>query len=172
MTPFCFEHVFVADSPATVLAAYFDAGQVREQDRALDIVDRQILEFVDGEHEVVRVSRVVPRRQLPTLLRPFQAKQLFYIERATWPRATTEIAVDIRLLGDRGLIDARYRVDEVAPGAMRRRYSGHVSVNIALVAARVERGIALEFEHSLERAAACTQTWLDRQSQRSVAARA
>lgn len=172
MTPFCFEHSFVAASPAAVLAAYFDAEQVHEQDRALDIVDRQILELLDNEHEVVRVSRVVPRRQLPTLLRSFSNKQLFYIERVTWPRAANELAIDIRLLGDRGQIDARYRVDQMAPGTIRRRYSGHVSVNIALLAARVERGIVAEFEHSLARAAVCTQTWLDRQSQRSVAARA
>lgn len=47
MTPFGFEHVFTAASPDALLAAYFDAGLVVEQDQAVDIVEREVLELVD-----------------------------------------------------------------------------------------------------------------------------
>lgn len=171
MTPFCFEHVFLAAAPADIFAAYFDPDHVREQDRALELVERQILDFSDGD-EVVRTSRIVPRRQLPTLLRPFSPSRLYYTERASWRRGSSELAVDMRLLGDRGRVQARYALLQTAPGSILRRYTGHVSVDIALVPSRVERGIVAEFERSLTLSAACTQGWLDRQSQRSVAARA
>ena len=80
--------------------------------------------------------------------------------------------IDVRLLRDRGRVRGRYELTEVAPGSVLRRYSGTVSVDVALVAARVERGIVAEFERSLARTATCTQIWLDQQTQRSVAARA
>jgi hypothetical protein len=68
-----------------------------------------------------------------------------------------------------------YRLAQVGPNAIRRTYRGDVSVDIALVAARVERGIVSEFEASMPVAAACTQRWLEagaHREPRSVAARA
>jgi len=64
-----------------------------------------------------------------------------------------------------------YRVERVAANKMRRRYEGTVSVDVALVSGRIERGIVAEFERSMPIAASCTQAWLDRDD-RSVAARA
>jgi hypothetical protein len=172
MTSFCFEHVFVAASPADVFEAYFDPIQLIEHDRALEIVERHVIEFVDTGHEILRKSRIVPRRQLPTVLRAFSSGPLHYFENVVGRRASHELEIELRLLGDRGRVTGRYELAQLAPGSVRRRYSGTVSVDVALVAARVERGIVAEFERSLARTAACTQNWLDQQTQRSVAARA
>ena len=172
MTPFCFEHVFLATDPAEVFAAYFDPLALIEHDRALEISERQILELVDSGVEICRRSRVVPRRQLPALLRPFSSEPLQYIETAVGRRASHDIEIGLQLMGDRGRVRARYELAQLAPGSVLRRYSGTVSVDVALVAARVERGIVAEFERSLARTAACTQSWLTQQTQRSVAARA
>jgi hypothetical protein len=174
VTPFCFEHVFAAPSPAAVLAAYFDANHLVEQDRAIDVAERQVLELVDDGTTVRRVSRVVPRRQLPSFMRPFSSGPLHYVEVATWTRATNEIAIEIRpsLMGGRASIRATYVLEAVAPNTIRRRYQGHVSVDVALVSTRVERGIIAEFERSMPLAATCTQAWLDRHSATSVTARA
>ena len=68
--------------------------------------------------------------------------------------------------------DGRVLIAERPPGSVHRRYFGHVSVDVAVIAARVERGIVAEFERSLSRAAACTQNWLESKTHRSVAARA
>jgi hypothetical protein len=174
VTPFCFEHVFVAPSPAAVLAAYFDASHQLEQDQAIDIAERQIIELVDDGDTIRRTSRVVPRRQLPTFLRSFSSGPLHYLEVATWHRATNEISIEIRpsLMGGRAQIRATYQLEAVAPNTIRRRYAGHVSVDVALVRTRVERGIVAEFERSMPLAALCTQAWLDRQPPLSVSARA
>jgi hypothetical protein len=59
-------------------------------------------------------------------------------------------------------ITATYRLDPVGARAIRRRYAGAVSVNIALIGGRLERGTVEELGRSLPRAAACTQAWLDR----------
>lgn len=164
MTPFCFEHVFAAPSPAAVFAAYFDKDQQAEQDRAIDIAEREVLELTDRGDELYRVTRIVPRRQLPGFLRPFVSGPLHYLETQRWRRSEDRIDIEIRpsLTSGRTRIEASYELKQVRPGSVLRRYAGTVSVNISLVSARVERGIVGEFERSMPVAAACTQAWLDR----------
>jgi hypothetical protein len=172
MTPFCFEHTFLATRAADVFAAYFDPMWQVEHDRALEISERQIIELHDAGNEISRRCRVVPRRQLPAVLRAFSSGPLHYFEHVVGRRATNAIDIEVRLFGDRGRVTGRYELTQLAPGSVLRRYSGAVSVDVALVGARVERGIVAEFERSLARTSACTQKWLDQQTHRSVAARA
>jgi len=172
MTPFCFEHRFSAASPSDVFEAYFDPHHQIEQDRALEIAERQVIEFVDGGDTISRRCRTTPRRQLPLLLRPFSSGPLHYIEHVVGRRAAHAIEIDLRLFGDRGRVSARYELEQRDAGSVLRRYYGHVSVDVAVIAVRVERGIISEFERSLTRAAECTQKWLELKTHRSVAARA
>jgi len=163
MTPFCFEHVFRAPSVEAVFEAYFDAQHQKEQDRRLDIAERVVLELEDTAEELRRVTRVVPRRQLPIYLRPFVPGQLHYVEHLRWRRADHAIELEIRpsILKGRAVISAVYRLSQLSTDAIQRRYSGTVSVDVALIAAKIERGIVAEFERSMPIAAACTQEWLD-----------
>jgi hypothetical protein len=165
MTPFCFEHVFRAPSTAAVLEAYFDAAHQVEQDRQVEIIERAIIEFVDDGAQLRRTSRVVPRRHLPALVRPLMTGEFHYLETVTWQRDADELAIEIRpsLLRGRVKIDASYRLEPLDRDRIRRRYEGSVSVDVAVVATRIERGIVSELERSLPVAAACTQQWLDRQ---------
>ncbi len=164
MLSFCFEHTFRARSAAELLAAYFHPEQVRLADQALDIVERTILELDDTGDELRRVSRAVPRRQLPAIMRPLVSGPLHYVETARWRRRDDEMDVETRpsILSGRATISARYRVTEIAPGQIHRRLEGTVSVHVALLSSRIERGIVAEYERSLPVAAACTQAWLDR----------
>lgn len=164
MLSFCFEHTFRARAPAELLAAYFHPEQVRLQDRELDVVERTILEFEDTGDAIRRVSRVVPRRQLPAIVRPLVSGPLHYVETARWRKRDAEMDVETRpsFLSGRATIAARYRVTEIAPGQIHRRLEGTVSVHVALLSSRIERGIVAEYERSLPVAAACTQAWLDR----------
>ena len=165
MTPFAFEHVYRAASTEELLEAYFDDDLQAEQDRVLGVTTREVLTRTLES----RVCRVTPRRQLPALVRPFVAGTLSYVETVT--RAQDSLAIDIRPSVGRTVIAATYRLDSIGPGAIRRRYVGNVSVDIALVGSRIERGLIEELGRSLELAAACTQAWLDR-IPRSLAARA
>ena len=164
MTPFCFEHVFRAPSVEAVIAAYFDPEHLAHQDRAVDIVEREVLELVDDGRALRRVTRIVPRRKVPALVRPFVTLPLHYRETVTWRRKDGELDIDIRpsILKGRAVISAVYRLSRLPDGAIRRRYEGSVSVDIALLSSRIERGIVAEFERSMPVAAGATQAWLDR----------
>jgi hypothetical protein len=166
MTPFCFEHVFRVGSVAEVFAAYFDADHQREQDRAVAIVARETLESIDDGVVLRRVSRVVPARQLPSVIRPFIAGgQLSYLDTLAWRRRddVIDIAIQPSLLGGRARIDARYQLTRQGPTSVFRRYAGEVRVELPLIAARIERGIIAELATSLPIAASVTQAWLDQQ---------
>jgi hypothetical protein len=166
VTPFSFEHTFRAPSVDALIAAYFDRSHLAEQDRNLDIAEREILELEETPERLRRVSRVVPRRQLPALVRPFTSGPLHYRETVVWHRGTRELAIVIEpsLMRGRARIEATYRLELVGPGTVQRRYSGQVSVDVALLAQRIEAGIVAEFSRSMPLAAACTQAWLDQQS--------
>jgi hypothetical protein len=151
VTPFSFDHVFRAESPDELIASFFDDDHQAEQDRALDILERQVLERGDGW----RVCRVVPNRKIPLVGGTFH-----YVESVT--RRGNELAIELRPSLARVAITATYRLEPVGDRAIRRRYAGAVSVNIALIGNRLERGIVDELGRSLPRAAACTQAWLDR----------
>lgn len=165
MTPFSFEHVFRAASIRDLLDAYFDDEHQAEQDSVLAVTSRELLERTP----VSRVCRVTPQRQLPALVRPFVTGPLQYVE--TVVRVEDGLTIDIRPSVGRTQISATYRLDTAGPGRVARRYAGSVSVDIALVGARIERGIAQELGRSLALAAACTQKFLDG-IPRSLAARA
>ena len=165
MTPFSFEHVFRAASIHELLDAYFDDDLQAEQDRVLAVTSREVLERT----AMSRVCRVTPRRQLPALVRPFVTGTLQYVE--TVVRVEDGLTIDIWPSVGRTQIAATYRLDTVSPGRVSRRYAGSVSVDIALVGGRIERGIVLDLGRTLELAASCTQKFLDR-IPRSLAARA
>jgi hypothetical protein len=164
MKSFSHEHVFRAPSTAAVFSAYFDPQHAAEQDRELDIVERVVSELEETPQQTRRVCRVVPRRQLPALVRPFCNGPLHYIETAIWKKRDDVIEVEIRpsLLGGRAVITATYRLSLISRNLIRRRYEGSVSVDVALIASRIERGIVAEFERSMPLAAACTQAFLDK----------
>jgi hypothetical protein len=174
MTPFCFEHVFRAPSTAAVLAAYFDADHQVEQDLATAIVEREVLALDDRDGVLRRTCRVVPRRQLPALVKPLIPGGLDYIENVCWERRTDSLSIEIRpsMLHGRVHIAGTYRLSHVGSDAIQRRYAGEVSVDIAWIASRIERGIVAELARTLPVAANCTQQWLDRHPPRSVTARA
>lgn len=172
MQSFRFEHVFRAASTLDVFTAYFDPGHAAEQDGKLDVVERTVLELDDTSAALRRVCRVVPRRQLPAIVRPLVSGPLHYVEVARWHKADDLIELDVRpsILSGRASITARYRLTPCGPGEIRRIYEGSVTVQVALISTRIERGIVAELERSLPLAAACTQAWLDRRAP-SVAAR-
>ena len=163
MTPFSFEHVFCAGSPAEVMRAFWDPSHQRAQDEAVAITERTVLELRDTGDERVRVTRIVPKRQLPALVRPFVSGPLHYVETARWRKRTHEIDLEIvpSLLGGRAVIRVRYGLSPAGKGLIRRTYAGSVSVDVALISTRIERGIVAEFERSLPLAAEVTQRWLD-----------
>lgn len=163
MRSFSHEHVFRAPSAEVVFATYFDPRHAVAQDRELDIIEREILERTETSDQLRRVCRVVPKRQLPALVRPLIKGQLHYLETAVWKKKLDEIQIEIRpsILSGRAVISATYRLSPISAGLIRRLYEGTVSVDVALISSRIECGIIKEFERSMPLAAASTQAFLD-----------
>lgn len=163
MTEFHFEHDFRASSPSLIFEAYFDPALSDEQDRRVEVARREVLELDDRADVLRRVCNVVPRRQLPAIVRPFVPGDLSYVETVLWRKADDliEMRIEPAVLGGRVEISATYRVVAAGPGVCRRSYQGRVTVQLRLVGGRIERGIIEDLGRTLETAAACTQEWLD-----------
>jgi hypothetical protein len=163
VTPFRFEHDFRAPSVAAIFEAYFDPVLCDEQDRRVEVARREVLADHDEATRRHRVCRVVPRRQLPAVVRPFVDGDLSYVEDLTWRKAddVIEMRIEPAVLGGRVEIAARYAVALVGEGVVRRTYDGSVSVDVRLLGRRIERGVIEDLGKTLVTAAACTQEWLD-----------
>ena len=162
-TSFSFEHLFRAPDPQAILAVYFDPRHTALQDEKSNIVSREYLEVSDTGDAYRRVSKIVPNKQLPAMMRPFATGSLHYVEEQSWRRGTNEIHIVIRpsFLPGRAVIKAVYRLETAGQGLVRRTYAGTVSVEVSLLGGRIERGIIADMERSLVSSAAGTQSYLD-----------
>jgi hypothetical protein len=164
MTPFRYEHVYRASSPAAVFATFFDPLHSAEEDRRAGVVARELLEMADRPERLVRKARVWPKRTIPAVLRPIVGSDLSYDETLTWHKALDRIEYDIRprLLSGRIRLAANYQLTQLEPGKVLRLYEGTVTAELRLIGGRVERGIIEDMAKSLAVTAACTQESIDR----------
>ena len=164
VTPFRFEHLYRAPSPAAIFAFYFDAEHVAEQDRLTEVARRELLAHVETDTEVRRECRVFPRRQLPAIVRPVVGPDLSFEETVVWTKAADRVDMDIRprVLGGRAQIRAVYTLTQAGAGQVRRVYEGEATVDVKLIGGRIERAIVEDLGKSLALTAACTQAYLDR----------
>jgi hypothetical protein len=164
-TAFSYETVFDASSRTKVLAAYFEPDHLAIQDAVAQLCDREVVEA--HEDDAVRrcTWRVRSQRQLPVFVRPFvDGGRLCYLEAMTWRKADDEIDLSIvpQILGGRVQITAVYQLADLAPGKVRRRYRGSITVNVKLLSGKIERAIADEIAKSMPAMTECTQNWLRR----------
>jgi hypothetical protein len=81
-----------------------------------------------------------------------------------WRKADDEIDLEIipQIANGRVRITAVYQLADIAPGKVRRRYRGAITVNASLLSGKIERAIAAEVEQGMPRMTECTQGWLRR----------
>jgi hypothetical protein len=164
-TEFSYETIFEASGKTAVLAAYFDDDHLATQDKAAQLCDRKVVE----SHEDAAVRKctwsVRSLRPVPMFVRPFvEGGRVGYLEAMTWRKADDEIDLSIvpQILGGRVQISAVYQLADVAPGKVRRRYRGSITVNVKLLSGKIERAIAAEMEKGIPLMTECTQNWLKR----------
>lgn len=165
MTPYALTHRFSHTHPRVLLAAFTHPAHQALQDQNADVLRREIIERVDDDARYRCECRVFPRRQLPGFVRPFVRGGLEYHEVVSWDKATDVLEIDVQpaVLGGRSRIRASARV--VADGADAVRiYNGTVTVEVALVGGRIERGIIEEIGRTMDAAAEHTRAWLEAQS--------
>ena len=161
--PFSHETVFDASGKTAVLAAYFNEQHLAVQDKAAGLSDRMIVEAFEDEAVRKCTWSVRSTRALPVYVRPFvEGGRLAYRESMTWRKADDEIDETIvpQVLGGRVLIESLYQLGDVAPGKVRRRFAGTVTVNLSLLSGKIERAIVAEIEKGIPLMTECTRNWL------------
>jgi uncharacterized protein DUF2505 len=162
-TEFSYETVFEASGRLAVLAAYFDDDHLATQDKVAELTDRKVIE----SHEDAAIKKtswsVRSLRPLPMFVRPFvEGGRLAYVETMTWRKADDEIDLEIipQVANGRVRITAVYQLADIAPGKVRRRYRGAITVQASLLSGKIERAIAGELEQGMPKMTECTQSWL------------
>jgi hypothetical protein len=164
-TEFRYETVFDASSKLAVLAAYFDDDHLATQDKVAELCDRKVVESHEDAAVKSAVWSVRAVRPLPLFARPFvEGGRLTYLETMKWRKADDEIDMTIvpQILGGRVQITAVYQLADIAPGKVRRRYQGSITVQASLLSGKIERAIAAEIEKGMPVMTGCTQSWLTR----------
>ena len=168
MQTFRHEHVFFAPTLDAIFASYFDPSCSVAQDKEVDIVERTVSEESTANDVYHRVCRVVPKRQLPSFIRPLVSGPLHYTEDLHWYKRENRMTFVIRpsLMSGRAQINADYRLFDAgdAPGGwrtIRRVYEGNLTIDVPLVGGRIEKGIVADMETSLKITAASTQAWIN-----------
>lgn len=162
-TAFSFETLFVAPSASAVLASYFEPDLMAMQDEVGQLTERKAVDDTDGETERKGSWTVRSTRPLPVFARPFvEGGRLAYVEKMTWRKRDNEIDLSVvpQILGGRVSISGVYQLTEAGDWQVRRRYSGHISVDIRFVGGKIERGILEAIEEGMPRMRDCTQSWL------------
>jgi len=157
--------VFDATGKTAVLAAYFNDDHLATQDKVAELCDRKVVESHDDDAIRSCTWSVRSQRPLPLFVRPFvEGGRLSYLETMIWRKADDEIDLTIvpQILGGRVQIAAVYQLADIAPGKVRRRYQGTITVNVKLVSGKVERAIAAEIAKGMPLMTECTQNWLTR----------
>jgi hypothetical protein len=164
-TPFSYETIFDASGKTAVLAAYFDEDHLATQDQVAALCDRKVVETHDDDAIRTCTWSVRSQRPLPVFVRPFvEGGRVTYLETMKWRKADDEIDLSIvpQILGGRVQIAAVYQLADVAPGKVRRRYAGSITVSVKLLSGKIERSIADEMAKAMPLMTECTQGWLRR----------
>lgn len=163
-TPFHFEHRFRARSSAAVMAVVMDPAARADQDRAVDVARRELVDELDAADERRLRFVVYPRRQLPAVVRAVVRGDLSYEEELVWAKAQDRVtyAIRPRLLDGKAQIDATYQLTAAGPDEVVRSYDGIVRVELRLIGGRIEKMIIDDIGRSLGIAAEVTQRHLDR----------
>jgi len=164
-TEFSYETVFEASQKLAVLAAYFDDDHLATQDKVAQLTDRKLVDSRDDAMVRSGTWHVRSEHALPVFARPFVAGgHLSYVETMTWRKPDDEIDMSIipQIGGGRVQITALYQLADIAPGKVRRRYRGTITVSVPLLSGKIERAIAAEIEKGMAAMTECTQSWLRR----------
>jgi hypothetical protein len=128
----------------------------------IGVKERTRIQFDEDERTIRFAVRVVPRRDLPPVIKKIVGGDLGYTEFSTYHKGKDEIDVRIEpsLLKDRTRMRGLYRVVELEPRRLRRTFEGDIHVDVPLVGRKVEATVLDDVRRSYDIAAAVTNEWL------------
>jgi hypothetical protein len=140
---------------------FFDEAYNQALYARIGVKERRWLEMKDGPTTRSWVLRIIPQRDLPEFVKKIVKGDLGYVETSTLDKATNAIDCHIEptLLKDKTKIHAIYKIEEIAPGRLRRSFAGDITVGIPLVGRKIEQFIISDIDRSYELTARFTSEW-------------
>ncbi len=131
----------------------------------IGVKERKMLDRSEDESTIKWAVRIVPRRDLPGVVKKVVGGDLGYVEISTYHKGKDyiDVAVEPTLMKERTRIKGLYTVKPVG-GARRllRVFEGDIAFDFPLVGRRVEAAVLDDIKRSYDVAAQVTSEWLAR----------
>lgn len=166
MTHFRIVHHMEGGSLEEFWKVFFDEPYNEEVYKRIGVQERVRLKFEEDAETIRFAIRVVPKSELPALIKRVVGGHLGYTEISTYYKGKDEIDVRIEpsLLKERTRMRGTYRVVAVGPDRLERTFEGDLHVDIPIVGKKIEETILEDVRRSYGIAAQVTSEWLKRGS--------
>jgi uncharacterized protein DUF2505 len=161
MTHFSIAHEFDT-TPGEFFKLFLDEPYNVDLYDRIGVRERKVLERKEDERSVHWVMRIIPKRDLPALIKKVVGGDLGYTETATYhrDRDLIDITIEPTLLKERTKIKAIYTVKTIGGGRVRRTFEGDIHVDLPVVGRKVEATVLDDIRRSYDIAAQVTAEWL------------
>lgn len=163
MTHFSITHDFDGE-PAEFWRLFFHEPYNVELYDRIGVKERKILQH-DEDAEKIRFSlRIMPKRDLPGVIKKIVGGDLGYTEISTYwkDKSLIDVRIEPTLLKERTKVNATYTIKSIGPRRFRRTFEGDIHVDLPLVGRKVEATVLEDLRRSYDVAAQVTSEWLKR----------
>jgi hypothetical protein len=162
VTHFTIAHEFDAE-PEQFWKLFFDDAYNVALYARLDMKERTVLVRTEDDATIHFEQKILPRRDLPQIIKRLVGGDLGYIERTTYYKGKNymDVAIEPTLFKDRTDVRAKYTIALVAPKKVRRTFEGDIHVDIPIIGRRVEAAVLVDVKRSYDVAAEVTREWLN-----------
>jgi hypothetical protein len=163
VTHFAITHEFTGSTEA-FWKVFFDEAYNTELYQRLKVKERKMLERREDEQTIYFSVKIMPERDLPSVIKKILHGDLGYVESSTYYKGKHYLDVNVEptLLREKTKFKAVYTLSDLGSGKLRRTFEGDVDVSIPLVGGKVERTIIDDMTRSYGVAAEVTSEWLAR----------
>jgi len=163
VTHFKIVHEFDSD-PATYWKVFLHEPYNVELYDRIGVKERTMLDRSEDAKTVKWSIRIVPKRDLPGVIKKIVGGDLGYTEISTLYKDENYIDVKVEpsLMKDKTKIRAKYTLTPIGPKRVRRTFEGDIDISLPLVGKKVESVILEDMQRSYDIAAKVTSEWLAR----------
>lgn len=158
---FRIQHEFDA-TPEEFWQVFFDEPFNVEQYKRIKVKERKVLSWKEDDTGIAFSVRILPERDLPSVVKKIVKGDLGYTENTVYTRATSSMVIDITptLFADRTKIHANFLVEPLPGGRCRRTFEGDLTVKFAIFGGSIEKAIYEDMSKSYDVAAAVHAEWM------------
>jgi hypothetical protein len=160
-THFAFTHEFSATPEKFWRVFLHEPYNIELYDR-IGVKERTVLDRSEDAGTIRWSVRIVPKRDLPAIIKKVVGGDLGYTEHGTYHKGQDrlDVRIETTLMRDRTRIGGLYSVTPLGAGRLRRTFEGDVHVDVALVGRKVEAVVVDDMRRSYDVAAQVTAEWL------------